>query len=109
VNIELDRIVAEDEAAVAGVERTGHSARLRVDQERQQLEADREARRRELSKKVDDAVAKILADAEQDVAVRRARRAQWLEEHASRAERLLEAGAGTFVDIIRDRPRKKTL
>ena len=109
MNIELNRIVAEDDAALAGVERTGRSARERVDQERTRLEADREARRRDLSKKVDDAVATILADAEQDVAARRARRARWLEEHASRAEALLDAGAAIFVGIIRDRPRKKTL
>ena len=109
MHIELDRIVAEDEAALAAVERAERSARQRVDQERYRLEADREARRKELSKKIDDAVAKILADAEQDVAARRARRARWLEDHASRAEALLEAGAATFVGIIRDRPRKKTL
>ena len=111
MNIELNRISAEDDTALAGVERIGRSARDRVDQERQRLEADREARRRELSKKVDDAVARILADAEQDVAARRARRARWLEEHASHADAdaLLEAGAASFVAIIRDRPRKKTL
>jgi hypothetical protein len=109
VNIELNRIRAEDDTALAGVERIGRSARDRVDQERQRLEADREARRRELSKKVDDAVARILADAEQDVAARRARRARWLEEHASHADALLEAGAASFVAIIGDRPRKKTL
>jgi hypothetical protein len=109
VHSELDRIVAEDEAARAGVGRIERSARERVNQERQRLEADRETRRRELSKKIDDAVARILADAEQDVAARRARRARWLEDHASRAEALLEAGAAAFVGIIRDRPRKKTL
>jgi hypothetical protein len=109
VNVELDRIIAEDDAALAGVERTGRSARERVDRERHRLEADREARRRQLSMKVDDAVARILADAEQDVADRRARRARWLTEQASRADCLLEAGARMFVDIIRDRPRKKTL
>lgn len=106
---ELDRIVAEDDAAFAGVERVRRAARERVDQERQRLEAEREARRRELAKKIDDAVERILVDAERDVAARRARRARWLEEHTSRAAALLEPGAATFVGIIRDRPRKKTL
>jgi hypothetical protein len=109
VHIELDRIVAEDEAARARVDRARRAARKRVDQERQRLEAEREARRQELSTKIDDAVARILADAEQDVAARRARRARWVEEHASRAEAVVEPGAATFVGIIRDRPRKKTL
>ena len=109
MHIELDRIVAEDEAARAGVERSERAARERVDQERQRLDTEREARRRELSKKIDDAVARILFDAERDVTARRARRARWLEEHASQAAALLEPGAAMFVGIIRDRPRKKTL
>jgi hypothetical protein len=109
VNIELERIVSEDEAARAGVERAGHAARERVDEERQRLGADREAQRRLLAKKIDDAVARILADAEQEVAARRAHRERWLTEYAARAEVLLETGAVAFVGIIRDRPRKKTL
>ena len=71
MNIERDRI-AEGEAA-----------------------ADREA---DLLRRVDNAVARILADAEQDVAARRARLARWLEERAV-----------MFAGISRDRPRKKTL
>ena len=109
MNIELERIVSEDEAAHAGVERAGRAARARVDEERQRLEADREAQRQQLAKKIDDAVARILADAEVDVAVRRTRRERWLKDYVARAEALLETGAGTFVGIIRDRPRKKTL
>ena len=109
MHIDLDRIVAEDEAARAGVDRTGRSARERIERERQRLEAEREAQRQELAKKVDDAVARILADAEQDVAARRARRARWLQEHAAWAEAVIEPAAATFVGIIRDRPRKKTL
>ena len=109
VNIELERIVSEDEATHAGVERAVRAARERVEEERQRLEAEREAQRRLLAKKIDDAIARILADAERDVAARRAHRDRWLDEYASRAEALLETGAETFVGIIRDRPRKKTL
>jgi hypothetical protein len=109
VNIELERLVSEDEAAHAGVGRTERAARERVDVERQRLESEREAQRQLLSKKIDDAIARILSDAEQDVAARRARRERWLEEYAARAEAVLETGADTFVGIIRDRPRKKTL
>jgi hypothetical protein len=109
VNIELERIVSEDEAAHAGVERAGHAARARVEGERQRLEAEREAQRQLLAKRIDDAVARILADAERDVAARRAHRERWLNEYAARVEAVLETGAETFVGIIRDRPRKKTL
>lgn len=109
MNIELERIVSEDEAAHAGVERAGLAARARVDAERQRLAADRAAKHQVLAKKIDDAVARILADAEQDVAARRAHRERWLQEYAARAEALLETGVASFVAIIRDRPRKKTL
>ena len=109
MNIELERIVSEDEAAHAGVERAGHAARARVDEERHRLEADRQAQRHQLAKRIDVAVARILADAEVDVAVRRTRRERWLKDYVARAEASLETGAGTFVGIIRDRPRKKTL
>jgi hypothetical protein len=109
MNTELERIVSEDDAAHAGVDRIRQTARQRVDQERQRLEAEREAKHHLLSKAIDDAIAKILADAERDVAARRAHRERWLKEYASRAEGLLETGAAMFVGIIRDRPRKKTL
>jgi DNA-binding SARP family transcriptional activator len=108
VNLELERSVSEDEAAHAGVERTAHSARDRTDEGRRRLETEREAQRRLLSKRIDDAVDRILADAEQNVAARRAHREDWLKEYVSRADTLLETGADTCVGIIRDRPRKKT-
>lgn len=109
MNIELDLIVSEDEAARAGVEHAARVARERVDAERLRLEAERDARRQLLSRKVDDAIAKILADAERDVVARRAHRDRWLKDYESRGDALLETGAATFVRIIRDRPRKKTL
>ena len=108
MNIELERIGSEDDVAHAGVERAGHTADARVDAERQRLEADREAQRQQLARKIDDAVARILADAERDVATRRAHRARWLQEYAVRADALLEAGTVTCAGIIRDRSRKKT-
>ena len=98
MNIELERIGSEDDVAHAGVERAGHTADARVEAQRQQL-----------ARKIDDAVARILADAERDVATRRAHRARWLQEYAVRADALLEAGTVTCAGIIRDRPRKKTL
>lgn len=109
MNTDLERIVSEDDAAHADVERAGRAARERLDEERQRLDAEREAQRRLMSKKVDDAIATILADAEREVAARRAHRARWLKEYTSRAEALLETGADIVVSTIRDRPRKKTL
>jgi hypothetical protein len=109
VDPDVRRILAEDETAHAMVERAAQAARERIERERKRIEEEREGRLRSLSAKVDEAVARILADAERDVAVRRARRERWLEERAKRADGLLESAAGTFIEIIRDRPRKKTL
>ena len=109
MNTDLERIVSEDDAAHADVERAGRAARERVDEERQRLDSEREAQRRLLAKKIDDAIATILADAERDVAARRALRERWLKAYTSRAEAVLEAGADIVVGTIRDRPRKKTL
>ena len=67
---DLELLVPEDEAAPAGLERL-------------QAIADR----------VNEAIARILADAERDVADRRARRERSLGNHA----------------FLRDRPRKRTL
>jgi hypothetical protein len=106
---DLDRIILEDEAARAAVERSGAAARDRVEAERMRLEADREARLRILTGRIDEAVARLLADAEHDVAERRARRERWLKEQAARFEALREAGALTVATIVGDRPRKKTL
>jgi hypothetical protein len=109
VDVELERVVSEDEAANAGRERAARAARERVEAERKRIEEDRRARHRVLAAKVDEAVARILAEAERDVAARRAHLERWLREHDRRADALLGAAADAFVSIIRDRPRKKTL
>jgi hypothetical protein len=67
---DLELLASVDEAAPAGLERL-------------QAIADR----------VNKAIARILADAERDVAERRARRERWMGDHA----------------FLRDRPRKRTL
>ena len=109
MNVNLKRIVAEDEAACAGVEEAARATRDRLEAERRRLQEERDARRRMLSARVDAAVARILADAERDVAVRRAHRQKWLKEHDRRADGRFDVAAGAFVGIIPDRPRKKTL
>ena len=108
MNVNLERIVAEDEAARAGVEEAARTTRDRLEAERKRLQEERDARRRMLSARVDAAVARILADAEHDVAVRRARHERWQQEHAHHGDTLLDRTAETFVDILRDRPRTKT-
>ena len=67
---DLELLVSADEAAPAALERL-------------QAIADR----------VNEAIARILVDAERDVADRRARRERWMGDHA----------------LLRDRPRKRTL
>jgi hypothetical protein len=67
---DLELLVPEDEAAQVGLGRL-------------QAIADR----------VNEAIARILADAEWDVADRRARRERWMGDHA----------------LLRYRPRKRTL
>ena len=106
---ELDRVIGEDEIARAGVERAAAAARERVEAERARLAEERAARLRLLAEKVDEAVARILADADRDVAARRAHRQRWMHEHIARGEHLMEGAAGAFAGIIRDGPRKKTL
>jgi hypothetical protein len=106
---DLNRIILEDETARAGVQRSAAAARERIEAEQKRLEADRDERLRLLLEKVDVAVARLLADAERDVAERRGHRRRWLKEQASRLDALAEPGAMTVVTILRDRPRKKTL
>ena len=109
MNVNLERIVAEDEAVRAGVDDQARATRDRLEAGRKRREEERDARRRMLSARVDAAVARILADAEHDVSVRRAHRERWLKEHDRRADDRLDVAAGASVGIIRDRPRKKTL
>ena len=107
--VDLDRLVSEDEAAWAGLERVAAAAAAQVDAERMRLADAQAARLQAIAARVDEAVARILADAERDVAERRARRERWLTDHAARAERLLDVAADTVAGFLRDRPRKKTL
>ena len=109
MNAQLDRVLSEDESARAGVERAAATVRERIETERVRIGADREAHLRLLAAKVDEAVARILADAEHDVAERREHRIAWMREHAAHADDLIDAAARAFADIIREGPRKKTL
>jgi hypothetical protein len=85
------------------------AAAARVDAARTRLADAEAARLLAIAARVDEAVARILADAERHVAERRARRERWLTDHAARAERLLDVAASTVASFLRDRPRKKTL
>jgi hypothetical protein len=109
VTADLDRVISEDEIARAGVERAAAAVRERVEAERARIAGERPARLRLLAEKVDEAVARILADADRDVAARRAHRERLMNEHVARGEHILEGAAGAFAGIIRDGPRKKTL
>jgi hypothetical protein len=82
----LERNVSENQAADDGVER---AAQERVAAEQTRIVEERDSRWRMLSATVNEAVARIRADAEHDIALRRAQREPRLREHA--------------------RPRKKTL
>jgi hypothetical protein len=109
VNTQLDRILREDEAARAAADRAADSARDRIEAERRRLAEEREAKLQSLAARVDEAVARILADAERDVAERREHRAAWIKEHIAQADSLVEAAAASFARIVREGPRKKTL
>lgn len=105
----MDVPIASEEQAAARVERSARAAEERVDAERKRIEEERDSRCRMLSALVDKAIARILADAERDVMLRRAHREGWLEQHAGRPDARPDAAAESLVAIIRDRPRKKTL
>jgi len=90
VDVEL-RPIASEETANARVERSARAAAERIDAERKRVEEERDWRCRVLSARVDEAIARILADAEHDVTLRRVHRER------------------SFVGIFRNRPRKKTL
>ena len=107
MDVDLERIVSEDETAHAGVERAARAAREWVEAERKRIGEERESKLRMWSARVDEAVARILAEAERDVAARRAHRERWLREHVQGGHAPLDAAA-TFVNILRERPRKKT-
>jgi hypothetical protein len=109
VDVELERLVSEVEAANTGVARAARATRERVEAKQKRIEEERQAWHRTLAAQVDEAVAQILADAEHDVAVRRAHRERWLREHLQRGDALLDRAAATLVDLLRNRPRKKTL
>jgi hypothetical protein len=106
---DLERLVSEDEVARAEVERAAAAARARVESARVRLTEARAAHLRVVERTVDDAVARILADAERAVAERRAHRERWMKEYAARADRLADAGAVLVAGILCERPRKKTL
>lgn len=109
MDVEFPRLMSGDEGAYLDVERRASGARERIKAERERLEAERETRCQFLAAKVDEAIARILADAAQDVAAHRARRERWLKERGrgSAAGDLLPPG--TFDNLICGRPRKKTL
>lgn len=106
---DLERLVSEDEIARAGIERAAAAARQRVEAERSRLAEARAAHLGLIERTIEAAVARILADAERDVAERRAHRERWRKDYAARADRLVDAGAVLVAGILCERPRKKTL
>jgi hypothetical protein len=63
---------------------------------------------RGIKTRIDEAIARILVDADRDVASHRARREAWVERHGGVAPHDQHA-AGILVGLVRDRRRKKTL
>jgi hypothetical protein len=102
---DLERLAHEDDIARAAVA----AARERLDAEHRRVAESGLARLRLAERAVDDAVARILADADRHVAERRAQRRRWAEEYQARANRLGDAAADVVATIILERPRKKTL
>lgn len=60
----------------------------------------------EVARRVEAAVARILAAARRDVAAHRAKRTRWIEQHGAAGRG--EGAAGTLAGLIRDRRRQKT-
>lgn len=106
---DLERLVSEDGIARAAFDRAAAMARQRVEVERSRLAEAHAAHLLLIERTIEDAVARILADADRDVAERRAHRERWRKGHAARADRLADAGAVLVADLLCERPRKKTL
>ncbi len=107
MHAELERIVSEDEAARAAVEREVATARARVDAARAQLARERADRLRQLEHQRDDAVAKILVETDHEVARHQSHRETYLRQRTAAAEALFESAVDAYVRLVLQGPPGK--
>lgn len=101
---ELDSILSADEESRARLEQAETAARLRLEAAR----ADRERRRQERHAAalgaLEDEVARVLDQANQEVAERRRRRTLYLDTRRMAAEKAFSRAVDTYVRIVREGP-----
>ena len=98
---DLERLLSEDEAARASVERAQRKAAADLERIGHELAERRENRLRVLREQVDQAVAAVLAEGDREVERRQAQRAQSARETAERARQLVAAACDLWVSIVR--------
>lgn len=99
---DLERLISEDETARAGVNGAASAAHARLEAVRAGVAREREARRRQLEQALDDSVTQILAEADREVARRRARREVHSREAAARSAALIARAADLWLQIVRE-------
>ena len=99
---DLERLLSEDEAARAGVEAARSRARVELEAVRAELARQRETRLHDLQQDVEQSVARILADGDDEVARRRAQRESRARDESARTATLVDRGVELWMRIIRD-------
>jgi hypothetical protein len=103
---DLDRLLAEDEAARAGVEAARLRAAARLERARRELAGQREARSSALQHDVDRQVAQIDVEAELEIERRRSQSEACRRERAARAGPLVERAVDLWLEVVRGSPRE---
>ena len=100
MHVDLERIASADEAARATVDRARSAADARLECARSELAQIRENQLRALHEQVDKAVAQTAADADREIARRRAQRERAIADSVSAAAARFEAAVDTYIDTI---------